>query len=151
MCHEMPKPSNVCPYCLTILPTLRPPDQGIINATNLHYASLLVLPTLQCVRMQNTYSGGYPDVQCRYNCGLLAKRPAGAVSQDEFDSDTDVVMTKWLTPVSKTKFPGGNGQFNRVNKNDATVAAEVTEDDTAANLTVKKREIWQRRNTGRRR
>jgi hypothetical protein len=146
----MPKSFNACVYCLTVLPTLRPPDQGIINAANLHYESLLLLPTLQCARMQ-THSGGYPDVQCRYICGLLAKRSAGAVPQDEFDSDSDVVMTKWLTPVSKTKCPGGNGQFIRVSKNDATAVAEVTGDDTAANLTVKKREIWQRRDTRRRR
>jgi hypothetical protein len=73
---------------------MRPPDQGIINAANLHYDSLLMLPTFQWVMAQTQIFWRLSRYSVLLQLWAAFIRPAGAVPQDECNSDSDVVMVK---------------------------------------------------------
>jgi hypothetical protein len=74
--------------------TMRPPVQGIINAANLHYDSLLMLPTFQGVMTQTQIFWRLSRCSVLQQLWAACIRPAGTVPQDECNSDSDVVMAK---------------------------------------------------------
>jgi hypothetical protein len=74
---------------------MRHPDQGIINSANLHYNSLqLMLPTFQCVMTQTQIFWWLSKCSELLQLWAACIRQAGAVPQDECNSDSDVVMVK---------------------------------------------------------
>lgn len=110
---------------------MRPPDQRIINAANLHYDSLLMLPTFQCVMTQTQIFWKLSRCSVLLQLWAACTKPAGAVPQDECNSDSDVFMVKnWQHLCQKLNVQAILDVFICVKNNAAIVAAEVTGDDT---------------------